>query len=61
MKAIGFFVMELELCLHYNDRFNFTNSCGTINNQWSDPVECECVGAGHARPYNEGRNKSRTR
>jgi len=42
---------------------NEDNSVGNNiqENKWSDPVECECVGAGHARPYNEGRNKSRTR
>lgn len=29
-------------------------------NVWSDEVEEECCGKGHARPYNEGRNKKYT-
>ena len=29
--------------------------------QWSDSVEQLCVGSGRARPYNEGRDKKRTR
>ena len=29
--------------------------------EWSDSVERLCVGGGRARPYNEGRDKKRTR
>lgn len=34
---------------------------GAKGPSWSDPVEAECVGRGHARPYNEGRNRKLTR